>query len=111
MIDFNAFFKISYGMYIVSSGKAKEGNGFISNSVFQITAEPPQFAVCCNKENFTAGIIKKSGAYSISVLKQEAEKEIVGTFGYKSGRNIKKLKTVSTKKGITGVPMVLNCNY
>ena len=42
MINFEAFFKVSYGLYIVSSGNSKKGNGFVSNSVFQVTAEPPQ---------------------------------------------------------------------
>jgi len=44
MIDFAALFKISYGLYVVSSGTRDEGNGFISNTVFQVTAEPAKFA-------------------------------------------------------------------
>ena len=54
MIDYEALFKISYGLYIVCSGNKKKGNGFISNTVFQVTAEPPRFAACCNKNNYTA---------------------------------------------------------
>ena len=54
MIDFEALFKISYGLYIVCSGDKEKGNGFISNSVFQVTAEPAQFAACCNKDNLTS---------------------------------------------------------
>jgi hypothetical protein len=50
MIDFKALFKISYGLYIVCAGDKKQGNGFISNTVFQITSEPAQFAASCNKE-------------------------------------------------------------
>ncbi len=59
MINFEAFFKVSYGLYIVSSGDIIKGNGFVSNSVFQVTAEPPQIAACCNKNNFTAEIDPK----------------------------------------------------
>jgi flavin reductase (DIM6/NTAB) family NADH-FMN oxidoreductase RutF len=61
MIDFEALFKVTYGLYIVSSGDNKNGNGFISNTVFQVTAEPPRFASCCNKNNFTSGLIEKYG--------------------------------------------------
>ncbi len=50
MITVEALFKISYGLYIVSSGDRARGNGFISNTVFQVTAEPAKFAACCNKE-------------------------------------------------------------
>ena len=108
MINLSALFKVSYGMYIVSSGNGDKGNGFISNSVFQVTAEPPQFAACCNKENFTADIIKETRAFSISILKQDTKRETIGTFGYKSGRDINKLENASIKIGETGIPIVTN---
>ncbi len=108
MIDFEALFKISYGLYIVCSGDKEKGNGFISNSVFQVTAEPAQFAACCNKENFTAEFIKKHESFSISVLHQDALADIIGKFGYKSGRDINKLDGMDLKIGETGVPILLN---
>jgi flavin reductase (DIM6/NTAB) family NADH-FMN oxidoreductase RutF/rubredoxin len=108
MIDFEALFKISYGLYIVCSGDKDKGNGFISNSVFQVTAEPAQFASCCNKENYTTEFIKKNKAFSISVLHQNPPADIIGKFGYKSGRNINKLDGTDLKTGKTGVPIVLN---
>ena len=106
MLNFEAFFKVSYGLYIVSSGELNKGNGFISNSVFQVTAEPPQIAACCNKNNFTAEFIQKSGAYSVSVLQQNASAEIIGRFGYKSGREIDKLDGIKIMTGETGVPII-----
>lgn len=108
MVDFKAFFKISYGLYIVSSGNETHGNGFISNTVSQVTSEPAQFSMCCNKENFTASLIEKHQAFSVSVLHTEAAPEIYGTFGYKSGRDLNKMEGVSVKYGKTGVPIVLN---
>jgi len=108
MINFEAFFKVTYGLYIVSSGDrgSGNGNGFVSNSVFQVTAEPPQIAACCNKSNFTAEFIQKSGAYSVSVLQQDASAEIIGRFGYKSGKDIDKFDKVEFELGNTGVPIV-----
>ncbi len=108
MINFEALFKISYGLYIVSSGNADNGNGFISNTVFQVTAEPAQFAVCCNKNNFTAEIIKEYKVFSVSILQQETTPEIMGRFGYKSGRNINKMEGMNIKYGETGCLVVLN---
>jgi len=108
MIDIKAFFKITYGLYIVSSGDKNRGNGFIANTVFQVTSEPPKFAVCCNKNNYTSGIIKNTGAFSVSILQQEASPEIYGTFGYKSGRDVNKMEGLNVKYGETGVPVVLN---
>jgi flavin reductase (DIM6/NTAB) family NADH-FMN oxidoreductase RutF/rubredoxin len=108
MINFQALFKISYGLYIVCSGDKTRGNGYISNTVFQVTAEPPGFAVCCSKNNYTSGIIQKYGAFSVSVLAQSASSEIFGKFGYKSGRDFDKMAGTSLKYGETGVPIVLD---
>jgi flavin reductase (DIM6/NTAB) family NADH-FMN oxidoreductase RutF/rubredoxin len=108
MIDFEALFKVTYGLYIVSSGDNKNGNGFISNTVFQVTAEPPRFASCCNKNNFTSGLIEKYGYFSVSVLHQKTNPEIFGRFGYKSGKDLNKFEGMNVKYGETGVPIIMN---
>ena len=108
MINFEALFKISYGLYIVSSGDKKSGNGFISNTVFQVTAEPVKFAACCSKKNYTTEFISKSGAFAVSVLHKDTSPETFGRFGYKSGKDFDKLKGLNIKYGTTGVPIVLN---
>ncbi|MBN2763594.1 MAG: flavin reductase [Bacteroidales bacterium] len=108
MIDFEALFKVTYGLYIVSSGNKDKGNGFISNTVFQVTAEPPRFATCCNKDNYTAQFIRKTGAFAVSVLHSDTDSDIFQRFGYKSGENFNKLEGMKVKYGETGVPVVLN---
>lgn len=108
MTNFEALFKISYGLYIVSSGNKQKGNGFISNTVFQVTAEPAKFAACCNKDNFTAGLISTTKHFSVSILHNDAKPEIIGLFGYKSGKEINKMQGLDIKYGETGVPIVLN---
>ena len=108
MIQFEALFKISYGLYIVSSGNKHKGNGFISNTFFQVTAEPPRFASCCNKDNYTASLIQQTGAFSVSVIHTETDPEIISRFGDKSGKDIEKLQGMHVKYGETGVPIVLN---
>lgn len=108
MIDFNALFKVSYGLYIVCSGSREYGNGYISNTVFQVTSDPPRFATCCNKDNHTAELIKASGVFSVSVLRQDAGAGIIGTFGYRSGKDTDKLEGMEVRYGETGVPVVLN---
>jgi flavin reductase (DIM6/NTAB) family NADH-FMN oxidoreductase RutF/rubredoxin len=106
MIDIEALFKVSYGLYIVSSGDSSGGNAYISNTVFQVTAAPPQFATCCSKDNYTAEIIKKTGAFAVSVLHTETPTEVFGRFGYKSGRDSDKLDGVELMYGESGVPIV-----
>jgi len=109
MINFEALFTISYGLYIVCSGDKNHGNGFISNTVFQVTAEPPQFALCCSKNNYSAEFIRRSGAFSVSVLHTGAAPELFGRFGYRSGKDFNKLEGLNIRYGeTTGVPVVLN---
>jgi flavin reductase (DIM6/NTAB) family NADH-FMN oxidoreductase RutF/rubredoxin len=105
-INFEALFKVSYGLYIVCSGDEHKGNGYISNTIFQVTSEPPKFACCCNKDNFTAGFISNYKAFSVSILEQNASSEIIGKFGYKSGKEVDKLSGMNIKYGITGVPII-----
>ena len=108
MINTDALFNISYGLYIVCSGDNNKGNGFISNTVFQVTSEPARFAASCNKNNFTAEIIQKTGAFSVSVLHIDASSDIIGNFGYKSGKDIDKMAGMDLRYGETGVPIVTN---
>lgn len=81
-----AFFKISYGLYIISTAAGQKMNGYVANTAFQVTAEPPQIAISCNKDNFTTHLIQQSGLFSISILEEQASAEIIGLFGYKRDR-------------------------
>jgi flavin reductase (DIM6/NTAB) family NADH-FMN oxidoreductase RutF/rubredoxin len=107
MINFEALFKISYGLYIVSSGNNEYGNGFVSNTVFQVSSNPPKFAACCSKENHTAELIKSTGFFSVSILQSDAAATTIGTFGFKSGKDINKMEGMELKYGESGVPIVL----
>ena len=108
MINYESLFNLSYGLYLVCSGDSESGDGFVSNTVFQVTAEPPMFASCCNKDNYTAEFIKKYGAFSVSILHLDASSDLIGRFGYKSGREVDKLDGMHVRYGETGVPIVLN---
>jgi flavin reductase (DIM6/NTAB) family NADH-FMN oxidoreductase RutF/rubredoxin len=106
MINFEAFYKVSYGLYVVTAGNKEKANGLIANAVFQVTAEPPQFAVCCNKDNHSAGFIEKHKAFGISVLQKDPESKIIPTFGYRSGKDINKMEGFDWKEGETGTPLI-----
>ncbi len=107
--DPRALWKVSYGLYVVTSRSADgKPNGQIANTVFQVTAEPPQVAVAINKGNFTHRYIEESKAFAVSVLSQEAPMKFIGLFGFRSGRDIDKLSQVEHKAGRTGAPVVLD---
>jgi flavin reductase (DIM6/NTAB) family NADH-FMN oxidoreductase RutF/rubredoxin len=102
-----ALHKISYGLYVVTSGQDGKFNGQIANSMFQVTSDPATVAISINKQNYTNELIKLSRKFVVSVLSESAPMPFIGNFGFKSGRDFNKLQNVKTKTGVTGVPIVL----
>ena len=106
-MDPQAFYRLSYGLYIVSSKSDGKLNGQIANTVFQVSSQPPTLAVSINKQNLTHEFISKSGVFAVSILSQEASMKLIGLFGFKSGRDTDKFAQVQHKIGVTGAPIVL----
>ena len=107
-MDTKAFFKLSYGLYVISSKSGDKLNGYVANTAFQVTAEPPQIAISCHKDNLTSEIINESKVFSISVLDQKADVGVIGNFGYNTGKDINKFEKVNYKTEKTGAPILLD---
>jgi len=103
-----ALHKISYGMYIVCSKKDGKFNGQIANTIIQTTSEPAMIAACLNKQNLTHEYVAASKVFTVSVLAESTPLELIGRFGFKSGRDLDKFEGVKVKTGVTGVPIVLD---
>ena len=108
MINIEALYNITYGLYIVSAGTVETGNAYIANTVFQITSSPAKFAISCNKKNYTSELIQKFKSFTVSILHQNTKPETFGTFGFKSGKNFNKLEGMNLKSGKTGALIVLD---
>lgn len=104
-VDGRALWSISYGMYIVTARSGGQANGQIANTVFQVTAEPPRVAIAINKENLTHRLIREGGWFGVTVLDEATPMELVGLFGFKSGRDVDKLGQVGCREG-QHVPLV-----
>ena len=107
-MNLNALQKLGYGMYIVGSHKGDKLNGQVANTVFQITSEPPVVAVSINKSNLTHEFISDSKVFAASILCQATPLPYIGGFGFKSGRDVDKLKDVHYKIGVTGAPVFID---
>jgi flavin reductase (DIM6/NTAB) family NADH-FMN oxidoreductase RutF/rubredoxin len=105
-MNLKALYKLGYGLYIVTSIKENRLNGQVANTVFQITSEPPTIAVSINKNNLTHEFIKQSKVFAVSILSQDTPLAFIGHFGFKSGRDIDKLRGINYKIGETGAPLV-----
>jgi len=103
-----AFHKLSYGLYLIASEHKGKKAGYIANTTFQVTSEPPQIAISCHKNNQTTQVILDSGIFSISVLKKEVNMKIIGDFGFMSSNDIDKFNGIHTITAKTGAPIVLD---
>jgi len=107
-MNLKALHNLSYGLYVVSSRKGDRLNGQIANTVIQVTSEPPAVAVCINKKNLTHEFIAESKVFTASMLSRDTPLSFIGHFGFKSGRDVDKLKDISYKLGETKAPIVLD---
>ncbi|MFH1102066.1 MAG: flavin reductase [Methanobacteriota archaeon] len=108
ILDNKALHKITYGLYIISSKKGEKINGQIANALFQITAQPQTMAVSINKQNLTHEYIDASKLFTVSILNKNTPLQFIGTFGFKSGRDIDKFQKITYKQGLTTAPIVLD---
>ncbi|WXG46794.1 MAG: flavin reductase [Candidatus Atabeyarchaeum deiterrae] len=104
----DTFRRICCGMFVVSSKKEGRFNGQICNSLFQVTSEPPEIVASINKQNLTHSYIQTSKVYTATILSTETPMTFIGTFGFKSGRDVDKFKNAKYRVGVTGAPIVLD---
>ena len=108
-MDLKALHKIGYGVYVICSKKGNSINGQTANAVMQITSEPPTVAISINKQNLTHEYIAESKVFSVSILSQDAPVNLIGTFGFKCGRNINKFENLRYSMDNAGaVPVLLD---
>lgn len=97
------FRSLSYGVYIVSSMAEDRPTGCVANSVMQITSSPATIAISINHDNFTNNCIEKSGMFAISILSETSAPELIGHFGFQSGRDTDKFAGIASlqKEGLS----------
>ncbi|MFZ5639808.1 MAG: flavin reductase [Bacillota bacterium] len=100
-----AVFKLTYGLFIVTSVKDGKPNGQACNTVFQVTSDPVQVAIGINKNNLTHEYITDSGIIGVSIIGQDGH-DLVRRFGYRSGRELDKFAGIKHSLGVTGAPLV-----
>ena len=111
-IDNTAMFKLSYGLFVLTTKYSDKTNGCIINTCMQVSDNPKQICVCVNKANYTAELISKSKEFCVSILTTSAPFAVFERFGFQSGRNIDKFDGFSdyalTESGLPY--LTKNCN-
>jgi flavin reductase (DIM6/NTAB) family NADH-FMN oxidoreductase RutF/rubredoxin len=105
-MNIDALFKITYGLYAVTSKDGDKASGFISNTAMQITSQPIRIALCASKKNYTTELIQKSQKVAFSALSTKAGRHLFGEFGFKSGKDFDKFAKVEHIIGELCIPIV-----
>ncbi len=84
-MDIKAMYKLSYGLFVLTTAFEGKDNGCIINTAIQVTNEPNQISIAVNKANFTQELIQKSKKFNVSVLSEAAGFDTFRRFGFQSG--------------------------
>ena len=71
-MDKTAFYKLSYGLYLLTAREGEKENGCIINTAIQVASDPNTISIAVNKANYTHDMIKEAGRCNISVISQKA---------------------------------------
>ena len=94
VVEPNAMFKLSYGLFVLTAREANRDNGCIINTVTQLTDSPKRISIAVNKQNLTHDMILKTGVFNVSILSERAPFAIFKHYGFQSGREVDKFAGV-----------------
>lgn len=97
MVEPNALFKLSYGLFVLTAKDGGKDNGCIINTVTQLTDTPKRITIAVNKANYTHDMIQKTGVFNVSVLSEDVPFKIFQQFGFQSGRDADKFAGMATQ--------------
>lgn len=108
----NALFKLTYGLYVLTAREGDKDNGCIINVAPQLTDTPLQILVSVNKQNYTHGMIERTGLFNLSLLTEHTPMHIIEHFGFQSGKDVNKfensLTDMRSSNGLRYVPRYTN---
>lgn len=103
-MDNKALFKLSYGVFVLSSKSGDKVNACVTNTCIQVANDPVRIAISVLNTNLTCDYIKDSGVFSVSVLDKTCIFDTVKHFGMQSGRDVNKFEGVKLPIDLNGVP-------
>ncbi len=103
MIDNKAMYKITYGLYMLTTTDGEKQNGCIVNTVAMLTDTPKRITLFVNKANYSNELLKKTGVFNVSVLTESAPFELFKQFGFVSGRDTDKFAVGEYEKSENGL--------
>lgn len=105
-MDKSALYKMSNGLYLISSKTTAARGGCIINTLEQVTSSPEQLIAAVNKNNYTSELIIASGMFSATVITENIDMNIIADFGFRSGRDVDKFADYEVLTDKNGMPYI-----
>jgi flavin reductase (DIM6/NTAB) family NADH-FMN oxidoreductase RutF/rubredoxin len=85
-MDITVLYNLSYGLYVVGAMDGSRPVGCIINTCFQVTSQNPILAVSLNKNNYTLEVIKRTKRFSLSIITEDTNTNIISCFGFQCSK-------------------------
>lgn len=111
MIEKEAMYKLTYGLFMLTTTDGQKQNGCIVNTVTMLTDNPKRIVVFVNKANYSEELLRKTGIFNVSVLTEKTPFDIFKQFGFQSGRDVDKFeggRYATSENGLYYLPEYTN---
>ena len=103
MIEKEAMYKITYGLFMLTTTDGEKQNGCIVNTVSMLTDNPKRIVVFVNKANYSEELLRKTGVFNVSILTESTPFDVFKQFGFASGRDTDKFAQGEYEKSENGL--------
>lgn len=103
-MDNKALYALSCGVFMLAAKSGGRTNGCITNTCLQVANSPVRVVISVLNTNYTCGLIKESGACTLSVLDESVSFDTIRHFGMQSGRDTDKMADIPFPTDENGIP-------
>lgn len=102
-MDNKALYKLSYGVFLLTTKTDTKENGCITNTCIQVANSPTRVAISVLNSNYTCNLIMESGVFALSILDEDCTFETIKHWGFQSGRDVDKMNGLTLPRDCNGV--------
>ena len=93
----------SYGLFVLTAREGGKDNGCIINTAIQAASDPLRVSIAVTQANYTHDMILRTGEFNLSFLSEASKFATYQNFGFRSGRDVEKLESVSFRRSANGI--------
>ena len=101
-----AFGKMTYGIYVLTSKAGEAVNGMIASWVSQVSYDPPLIMAAVHPNRYSHQLIEKGGSFALHVL-SGTQKDFLSRFKGPDAKD--KFSGLNWTEGQTGSPILNDC--